>query len=161
MSAAASVSIASADTSALDAVMAIMGDSFDPRFGEAWTAAQCASLMPMPGVWLDLARDGEEPVGFAMCRLVAGEAELLLLAVRRSAQRRGVGRKLLAHFMKVAAHQGAERLHLEVRDGNRAANLYISAGFEVVGRRRNYYAGGDGELFDALTLAKTLRVAAR
>ena len=73
----------------LDGVMAVMDDSFDPRFGEAWTASQCAGLLPMPGVWLTLAREGEAVVGFALARAVAGEAELLLLAVRRGRQRRG------------------------------------------------------------------------
>ena len=34
----------------LEAVMEVMDDSFDPRFGEAWTAAQCAGLLPMQGV---------------------------------------------------------------------------------------------------------------
>ncbi len=70
-------------------VMAVMSDSFDSAFGEAWTAPQCASLLPMPGVWLTLARDGEETLGFALSRVVAGEAELLLLAVSKPAQRLG------------------------------------------------------------------------
>ena len=70
----------------LDAVMNVMDDSFDPRFGEAWTASQCAGLLPMPGVWLILAREGDAVIGFALARAVAGEAELLLLAVRRAAQ---------------------------------------------------------------------------
>ena len=65
-----------------DAVMAVMDDSFDPRFGEAWTASQCAGLLPMPGVWLTLAREDDAVVGFALARVVADEAELLLLAVR-------------------------------------------------------------------------------
>ena len=55
-------------------VMRVMDSSFDPGFGEAWTIAQCAGLLPLPGVWLTLARDGEEAVGFALARLVADEA---------------------------------------------------------------------------------------
>ncbi|MFN3943669.1 MAG: GNAT family N-acetyltransferase [Allosphingosinicella sp.] len=139
----------------LDAVMEVMNDSFDPVFGEAWTAPQCAGLLPLPGVWLTLARDGERPVGFALARIVAGEAELLLLAVRDTDQRRGIGRKLLDCFVSSAAVRGAERLHLEVRDGNAAMNLYSAAGFTVVGRRRAYYSGRDGQLYDALTLARS------
>jgi ribosomal-protein-alanine N-acetyltransferase len=138
----------------LDAVMRVMGDSFDPAFGEAWTGPQCAGLLPMPGVWLTLARLGAETVGFALGRIVAGEAELLLLAVGAAAQRRGVGTALLRRFVSVAKRRGAARLHLEVRDGNPAVNLYSSAGFEEVGRRANYYRGAAGRLFDALTLAR-------
>ncbi len=140
----------------LDAVMAVMNDSFDPCFGEAWTAPQCAGLLPMPGVWLTLARARGEVVGFALARVVGSEAELLLLAVRRRDQGRGIGKRLLDGFTAEAAARGATRVHLEVREGNHAVNLYIRAGFTRVGRRRNYYSGRDGQIYDALTLARPL-----
>jgi ribosomal-protein-alanine N-acetyltransferase len=138
----------------LDSVMTVMRDSFDPAFGEAWTGPQCAGLLPMPGVWLSLARRREDVVGFALGRVVGNEAELLLLAVRRQSQGRGIGRKLLHRFQGVASRRGAEHLHLEVRDGNYAVGLYTASGFHEVGRRKNYYQGRDGQLYDALTLAK-------
>lgn len=140
----------------LDDVMAVMGASFDPSFGEAWTAPQCAGLLPMPGVWLRLARDANGVVGFTMSRVVAGEAELLLLAVKRDVQGRGAGKALLADFIRSAAARGAQRLHLEVRDGNHALHLYSKSGFSPVGRRRNYYSGRDGQIYDALTLARSV-----
>lgn len=140
----------------LDAVMAIMNDSFDPCYGEAWTAPQCAGLLPMPGVWLTLARDGPEPIGFSLGRAVAGEAELLLLAVKAKEQNRGVGKLLLDTFARRASELGARRLHLEVREGNHAVNLYRRAGFTQVGRRHSYYNGRDGQIYDALTLARTV-----
>jgi ribosomal-protein-alanine N-acetyltransferase len=138
----------------LDAVMKVMRESFDPSFGEAWTAPQCAGLLPMPGVWLTLARTTDEVLGFALSRAVLREGELLLLAVRRGAQGRGVGRKLLDRFLSDASRRGLEHLHLEVRDGNHAVALYTDAGFHEVGRRKNYYHGRDGQLYDALTLAR-------
>ena len=138
----------------LEAVMQVMGDSFDPAYGEAWTSAQCAGLMPMPGVWLSLARTGDDVIGFALGRIVLKEAELLLLAVRQDGQRKGIGRMLLDRFILVAASRGADRLHLEVRAGNPAMNLYLKAGFAEVGRRKNYYTGSDGQIYDALTLTR-------
>ena len=144
----------------LDAVMRVMDESFDPRFGEAWTAAQCAGLLPLPGVWLTLARDEAGVAGFSLSRAVGDEAELLLLAVSARAQRRGMGRMLLDRFCALAAIRGAERLHLEVREGNHAVNLYERAGFRLVGRRRNYYSGPDGRTYDALTLARNATLAA-
>ena len=138
----------------LEAVMQVMGDSFDPAYGEAWTSAQCAGLMPMPGVWLSLARSGDDVIGFALGRIVLKEAELLLLAVRQDGQRKGIGRMLLDRFILVAASRGADRLHLEVRAGNPAMNLYLKAGFAEVGRRKNYYTGSDGQIYDALTLTR-------
>ena len=148
------VSLAEGDVADLDAVMRVMNDSFDHRYGEAWTAPQCAGLLPMPGVWLTLARDASGVIGFALSRIVAAEAELLLLAVRRRAQGRGVGKLLLERFTGAAKTLGAERLHLEVREGNHAVKLYEDSGFTLVGRRRNYYSGPDGRCYDALTLAK-------
>ncbi len=32
--------------------------------------------------------------------------------------------------------------------------VYANAGFLEVGRRKNYYTGRDGQVYDALTLAK-------
>jgi [ribosomal protein S18]-alanine N-acetyltransferase len=150
------IEVREADLLALNAVMGVMEDSFDPAFGEAWTGPQCAGLLPMPGVWLSLAMDGPDVVGFALARVVTGEAELLLLAVKRSAQGRGVGQSLLDRFTGIAKSRGAHRLHLEVREGNRAIRLYKRAGFSEVGRRRNYYNGRNGEVYDALTLARSI-----
>jgi ribosomal-protein-alanine N-acetyltransferase len=62
---------------------------------------------------------------------------------------------LLARFTAIAKRRGAEQLHLEVREGNRAVRLYKRVGFAEVGRRKNYYNGRDGQLYDALTLARS------
>lgn len=142
----------------LDAVMAVMDGAFDPGFGEAWTRSQCAGILPMAGVLLMLAWDSkrERPVGFSLSRIIAGEAELLLLAVAPASQRRGAGRRLLDQFLDRARADGAKRVHLEVRDGNPAIAMYRDAGFKPAGRRRNYYRGPDGRLFDALTFARTV-----
>lgn len=150
------VRIAKGGLADLPAVMTVMDDSFDPRFGEAWTASQCAGLLPLPGVWLTLAREGDELLGFALARIVVDEAELLLLAVRRARQGGGIGRALLADFGTKAAGRGAARLHLEMRDGNPAVRLYERAGYALAGRRRAYYLGADGDRYDALTLIKNL-----
>jgi ribosomal-protein-alanine N-acetyltransferase len=140
----------------LDAVMRVMEDSFDPSYGEAWTASQCAGLLPMPGVWLSLAKEEDAAIGFAMGRVVANEAELLLLAVKCADQGKGVGQLLLDRFVEIAARRGAEKLHLEVRDGNPAVKLYSSFGFSEVGRRAKYYTGRDGQIYDAITLSKAV-----
>lgn len=136
----------------LDQVMRIMTSAFQPCFGEAWTRSQCAGILPMHGVTLTIAEAGGIAVGFSLVRAVADEAELLLLAVDPVEQRRGIGQSLIDEFIAAALARGAHRLHLEVRDGNPAIELYRASGFSVAGRRRNYYHGPDGEAHDAVTL---------
>lgn len=141
----------------LESVMEVMSAAFPARYGEAWTRSQCAGILPMTGVRLVLAQEGKSSLGFSLYRTVAGDAELLLLAVDPKAQRKGIGRKLLDHFIDDAQKNGAERIHLEVRDGNAATKLYEGAGFTQVNRRRNYYRGTGGAQFDALTFVWTMR----
>jgi ribosomal-protein-alanine N-acetyltransferase len=136
----------------LDQVMRIMRSAFQPCFGEAWTRSQCAGIMPMTGVSLTIAEEGDQPVGFSLVRAVADEAELLLLAVEPARQGAGIGHALLDHFIAAARARGAARLHLEVRDGNPAIGLYRASGFVPAGRRRNYYHGPNRETYDAVTL---------
>lgn len=141
----------------LASVNGIMQDAFDPQFGEAWTKPQCLGMLSLPGVWLILASIDGEDAGFALAREVAGDAELLLLATRQTAQRLGVGAALVRAVIAEARSRGAERLHLEVRAGNVAVRLYRSEGFDKVGERKDYYKGKSGELFNAQTFARDLR----
>lgn len=137
--------------------MQVMNAAFDDRFGEAWTRSQCAGILPMPGVKLLLARaEDDAPAGFSLSRTIAGESELLLLAVAPHFRRRGIGRMLLDHFMEQAREHGSSRVHLEVREGNPAVMMYRAVGFSSIGRRRKYYRGRTGGEFDALTLSCTL-----
>ena len=142
----------------LDGVMAVMTTAFEAGFGEGWSRSQCAGIMPLSGVILTIARDDRGEVrGFALQRTISGESELLLLGVHRSAQRCGIGGRLLDHFVDTSRASGATRLHLEVRDGNPATAMYEGFGFAAEGRRSNYYRGSDGRLFDAVTMVLDLK----
>ncbi len=144
--------ISPGDAEDLDSVMRVMGSAFSDSYGEAWTRSQCAGILPMAGVRLFLARNGDGTVvGFSLYRTVADDAELLLLAVQADVQGRGIGRGLLGHFIEDSRSSGATRIHLEVRDGNPAVRVYKAAGFEEANRRRNYYRGRGGRQYDALT----------
>ncbi len=142
----------------IDDVMQVMDEAFGNRFGEAWTRSQLAGILPMSGVSLVLAqsREAKETIGFSLFRTVADESELLLIAVLPSRHRQGIGGQLLHDFLDRARSDGVARVHLEVRDGNPAVDMYRNAGFSPVGRRRNYYHGVDGTRFDAITLAHQL-----
>lgn len=151
----AELQLATGGSSDLDSVIQVMNAAFDERFGEAWTRSQCAGILPMPGVRLVVASCGDgRPAGFALYRTIAGEAELLLLAVSPEFRRRGIGRMLLDQFLDHARDRGVSRVHLEVREGNPAVIMYRSAGFSLAGRRPKYYHGRFGGEYDALTLSR-------
>ncbi|TZG28013.1 GNAT family N-acetyltransferase [Sphingomonas montanisoli] len=145
--------ISEGTTADIDDVMAVMNNAFDPRFGEAWNAGQCLSMMSLPGTFLVIARQDGEPVGFALNRHIVDEVELLLLAVTTARRRQGTARRLIDAVRQLSLARGASHVHLEVRDNNPAYLLYVNAGFSLVGRRTGYYRGANGEAFDALTLS--------
>ncbi len=137
------------DARDIAAVEALMAAAFDPRFGEAWTRGQCLGVLAMPGVGLSLAHADDVPAGFALIRTVLDETELLLLAVAPPFRGRGIGAALLREVITDCGARSGKVIHLEVREGNSAVSLYVRAGFVMVGDRRGYYRGRDGDLFDA------------
>lgn len=140
----------------LGAVDALMRRAFDPRFGEAWTRAQCLGILSMPGVWLTLALLNGHAAGFALARATGEEAELLLLATEPTVRRRGVGGALLRSIIEEARSRRVAKLFLEVRAGNPAIALYDRLGFTKVGERKGYYRGASREVFDAYTFCLML-----
>lgn len=131
------------------AMAAIHAAVFPER--RAWSANEIAGLAEAPGFAVTAA------TGFALGRAVAGEAELVTLAVAPGARRAGTGRALLAAFEAEAQARGAITAFLEVAADNAAGMaLYRSAGWQETGRRKGYYARPQGAV-DALTMAKALR----
>lgn len=133
------------------AAIRMMADAFDPQFGEAWSGQQLSAFTSLSGVRLSLAQVDATYLGFTLARHVADEAELLLLAVAKSWQKKGVGAQLVNHVMVSARLSGVKSLHLEVRSNNPAIYFYDKMGFENVHRRPAYYKGYDGKTYDALS----------
>lgn len=118
----------------------------------AWGQAEIDSLLASPHVFLLPALQG-----FLIGRAVAGEAELLTLAVDPAARRQGLGRRLLGDFLTRARAAGADRAFLEVSAENPAAiALYESAGFATAGQRRRYYHTPEGRAVDARVMTIAL-----
>ena len=131
-----------------EALAALHAEAFDAP----WSASAFASLLGQPGAVLQAEADG-----FVLLQVAADEAEILTLAVRSSARRRGTGSRLVVAAGVRASAMGARRLFLEVAEDNAAARaLYATLGFEPAGRRRRYYARKDGPAVDALLLVLNL-----
>ena len=94
--------------------------------------------------------------GFILCRVVAGEAEVLTLAVRPERRRQGIALALVEAAAAFAA-QTADAMLLEVaRDNPGALALYARTGFVVVGQRAGYYARRGAPAVDALVMRRAL-----
>jgi ribosomal-protein-alanine N-acetyltransferase len=109
-------------------------------FDVPWTVEALRALLDdgLTRAWV-ASRSGRV-VGGALVRVVAGEGELLRIAVGPEDRRRGVGRRLLQVILSAVADACPEGVHLEVRGSNVAArHLYAREGFVEHGRRRDYY----------------------
>lgn len=125
-------------------------------FEAGWSAADIGELLAAPGGFGLAVREAGEVGGFVLARSIAGEAEILTLAVDPAARRRGLGRGLLEAAAAAALASGAETLFLEVAADNAAAiALYQAAGFIRVGARPGYYQRADRAI-DALVLRRDL-----
>ncbi|APV44290.1 ribosomal-protein-alanine N-acetyltransferase [Dehalogenimonas formicexedens] len=94
--------------------------------------------------WLTPHKAGPEPpqkiVGFAGFWMMAGEAHIISLAVKKEFRRRGFGKLLLVELVRAAVKIEAEIVTLEVRVSNyEAQRLYLQYGFIGKGVRRAYY----------------------
>lgn len=125
-------------------------------FDRPWSAAEIAALLDSPGT-LALQLSGDRK-GFVMVRALAGEAEILTLAVAPEARRRGQARALMQAAIVQALARQAQTLFLEVAADNAAAlGLYEGLGFEMAGRRKGYYDRGAGSpRIDALVMRLSL-----
>jgi [ribosomal protein S18]-alanine N-acetyltransferase len=92
--------------------------------------------------------------GFVAARCVAGELEILNIAVAGACRRKGIGTALLDEVLRRAKAESAATAFLEVRASNSsAAEFYARHGFQVSGRRPNYY---QSPTEDALLLSRLL-----
>jgi len=79
--------------------------------------------------------------GFAGFWIMADEAHIINLAVRKIHRRQGIGELLLIALIDLVAKLKARIITLEVRASNTAAqSLYSKYGFTQVGLRHGYYS---------------------
>ena len=85
--------------------------------------------------------EGKSVVGaYIIFRLIADEAHLHNLAVKKEFKRQGLAQSLMETMKNIAMQVGIGARTLEVRELNKEAiSLYLKCGFVVKGRRPLYY----------------------
>ena len=130
-----------------DELVAVHADAF----ARSWSADDFAALIADRTVFaLALRRQGwlgrRRMIGFVLIRAVAGEAEILTVAVAPAERGLGLGRLLVEDALRRLYRDGVATCFLEVDQANEPAmGLYRSLGFAVIGERKGYYqASGPG-----------------
>lgn len=99
----------------------------------------------------------EQLLGFYFGQFIAVESQLFNICVRNDQQGKGIGAKLLGHFISQSEQRDAVEAWLEVRASNQSAiHLYQKHGFIEAGCRPNYYSSATGKE-DAIIMCLPLR----
>jgi len=122
-------------------------------FEVPWGEAEMLRLLASTGVEGLVLIEDAAPLAMMLIRAIAGEAEILTLAVPRERRGEGLGRRLVEAGLDAARRAGATRMYLEVSHTNAPAEaVYRRCGFTDAGRRKAYYRDGS----DALVMARSL-----
>ncbi|MBE5972164.1 MAG: ribosomal-protein-alanine N-acetyltransferase [Lachnoclostridium sp.] len=108
-------------------------------FSDAWSENIVRDLTDSSWdeVWV---LEAETILGYINYRFIAGEGELMRIAVLPEQRGHGYSRKLMDVMMNAAAQNQITDLTLEVRAGNEPAiGLYKAYGFVEEAVRKNYY----------------------
>lgn len=121
-------------------------------FADPWSENSVASELKNDlALWLVAVSD-DTVVGYIGSQTVAGETDVMNIAIHPDWRRRGIAQSLIECLVVELKNRGSEALMLEVRASNEPAiGLYEKLGFRQVGRRPNYYRNPKE---DALILRK-------
>ena len=111
------------------------------NFSQPWTQAAFLKAMEDNNYIYLVALDGEKVVGYAGCVIACDECDITNIAVRIDYRRMGIANELLKQIIQLVSRDNVQRVFLEVRKSNIAAqNLYVGVGFEAVGVRKQFYS---------------------
>src|SRR4051794_30952194 len=111
---------------ATEAEAPVMASVHAEAFEKSWREDEFEDLLDGEGIYGFVAEGApaaakdqpsaahDEPWGVILCRVAAGEMEILTVGVARAARRRGVAKALIAAAFPVARGLGAETVFLEV-----------------------------------------------
>jgi ribosomal protein S18 acetylase RimI-like enzyme len=92
--------------------------------------------------------------GFMMVSILSGaEAEILTFCVHPNYRKLGIGNQLMRELISSLIIFKCKNCYLDVAENNIAAiRLYENFGFQITGKRQNYYKNSNGEVLSALLM---------
>lgn len=121
-------------------------------YSTPWPESSFRGLLRRSDATLLVADTNATVAGYAVSWAVLDQGELGNIAVAPEYRRRGIARVLIEAVIDDMKDRGVRELFLEVRVSNvPAQTLYDQYGFEVIGRRRNYY---ENPVEDALVMRR-------
>lgn len=106
---------------------------------DPWTRAMVSEELYAPGRHYVGAEVEGRLIGYAGIR-IGPDADVMTIGVLTEHRGRGVGTLLMEDILATARSAGSERVFLEVRASNEAAQgLYAAHGFRPIGRVRHYF----------------------
>ena len=129
-------------------------DYVESGLGWKYDASRLLRTMRNPDTVTLVACAGDLLAGFAIMEFGEERAHLVLLAVRPTHRRTGIGRRLMNWLIDSARTAGIQSVHLELRAGNEAARgFYRAMDFAETLLVPGYYRGKE----PALRMLRMLR----
>ena len=123
-------------------------------FADPWSEDAVKEAIRFGTVFFAALEDGNV-LGYVGVKPVLDEGYISNVAVTEKMRRRGIGKALMASVDSFAAESGLSFVSLEVRESNSAAAaLYFECGYEIVGKRKNFYVH---PVEDALIMIKNFK----
>lgn len=127
----------------------------DGSFSHPWSEKQFTDGFSSGFQHFFVCEAGGKIIGFIALSSVAGDCEILNVAVLPDHRKSGIGQALVKAAEEFFVSRNGENIFLEVRKSNiNAISLYEKCGFEKISERKNYYSSPKE---DALIYAKRLK----
>jgi len=150
----ADVAVRLAKVSDAEDIAAMSRDYIEHGLPWTWTEGRVEAAMRDPEINVVVVGERSAISAFGIMSYPDDDAHLLLFAVRRNQQRRGVGSAILHWLEDAARTAGAKRIRVECRRDNVAArNFYCEHGYQELRITAKFYRG----LKDGIHLVKWFR----
>lgn len=118
------------------------------NFSDGWNFDMLLSAYGTGRFFGVIAEEDKTPFAFITYSLLAPDADIESVYVKKEKRRQGVADKLISAAINDIKRKGGEKIFLEVRENNAPAiNLYLKFGFKRISTRKKYYGEENAAVF--------------